>query len=111
VPDPSALQKLEDLQGRLQSRESIVHFSHCGASLLAAIIFAGASGKLFWDSNRFPWLAWLAAALTLFLVTYSVRRYWKGQRALASELKEFEDLKALRRTLSLDDPSALLPRQ
>ena len=89
----------------------MVHFAHCGASLLAAIIFAGAAGKLFWDSNKFPWLGWIATALTLFLVAYSVRNYRKGQRALTSELKEFEDLKALRRMLSLDDPSALLPRQ
>jgi len=103
------IQQLEQLQRELESRSSVRHFAHFGVSLVMAMILAGASGKLFWDSIRTPVLGWAAAVLSISAVVYSVSHYRRGKRALEAELARFETLKGLRRTLGLDDPSALLP--
>jgi len=105
-----ARQQLERVQKELEARESTIHFAHAGVSLLFALILAGASGKLFWDSIRLPILGILAAICSATLMVYSVRRYLRGQRALKWELQRYELLRTLRRSLRIDDPSALLPR-
>jgi hypothetical protein len=104
------MEELERLQRELATRESVLHFAQCGVSMVVALIFAGASGKLFWDSIRFPWLAYVAAAISVGAVGYSLLRYRRGCRTLRWELEHFAALKALRQSLRLDDPSALLPR-
>lgn len=102
--------ELERLQKELESRRSISHFAHAGISSLAAVIFAGAAAKLFYDSVRFPVLGAVAALVCVALSAYAARHYWKGKRLLRVELERFESLKALRRTLRIDDPSVQLPR-
>ena len=86
-----ARQQLERLQKELEARESTIHFAHAGVSLLFALILA-------------------AAVCSAALMVHSIRRYLRGQRALKWELQRYERLRALRRSLHIDDPSALLPR-
>ena len=105
-----ARQQLERLQKELEARESTIHFAHAGVSLLFALILAASAVKLFWDSVRLPILGILAALSSATLMVYSLRRYLRGQRALKWELQRYELLRALRRSLHIDDPSALLPR-
>jgi hypothetical protein len=102
--------QLEQLQERLATRHSILHFAHAGVSMIVALIFGSAAAKLFWDSEKVPVLGFVAAAVALGLLTYSGVRYAKGRRELAEELKRYGDLLELRRRLKLDNPSALLPR-
>lgn len=102
--------KLQQLQDGLSSRESTRHFAHAGIALIAAMIFAGASAKLFWDSLRTPILGFATATLALGLAIYSVVHYLRGRRDLRDELQRFASLQALRRTLNVDDPASLLPR-
>jgi hypothetical protein len=102
--------ELERLQKSLESRESTQFFAHAGVSSLAAIILAGAAAKLFWDSVRVPILGFVVSAVSLFLAVYAVSRYRKGKRVLKQEVAQFESLKALRRALQIDDPSAQLPQ-
>jgi hypothetical protein len=103
-----ATAELERLQKQLESRDSISCFAHSGVSFLAALILACASAKLFWDSVRVPILGFVTAAVSLILTGYAVRRYLKGRKMLKQELAQFESLKALRRVLCIDDPSAQL---
>jgi hypothetical protein len=105
-----ARQQLERLQKELEARESTIHFAHAGVSLLFALILAAAAVKLFWDSIRLPILGIAAAVCSAALMVHSIRRYLRGQRALKWELQRYERLRALRRSLHIDDPSALLPR-
>jgi len=109
-PLDDARVELERLQKELESRRSISHFAHAGISSLAAVIFAGAAAKLFYDSVRFPTLGAAAGAVCFALAAYAARQYWKGKRLLRVELERFESLKALRRTLRIDDSSIQLPR-
>jgi hypothetical protein len=102
--------ELERLQKELESRHSVGHFARTGIASLAALIFAGAAAKLFHDSVRFPILGVIASALCLGLGAYAVHQYRRGKRLLKIELARFESLKALRRTLRIDAPSAQLPR-
>jgi hypothetical protein len=102
--------ELEQLQRQLESRRSISHFAHAGISTLAAAIFAGAAAKLFYDSARFPILGAVASVICFALAVYAAGQYRKGKRLLRVELERFESLKALRRTLRIDDPSVQLPR-
>jgi len=102
--------QLERLQESLATRQSILHFAHTGVSFIIAMLVAGAAAKLFWDSARMPVVAFAGAAVSLGLVVYSLSRYSKGRRAMAEELKGFEELLELRRQLKLDNPSQLLPR-
>ncbi len=109
-PTDAQVQELERLQRELAARQSVLYFAQSGAALVFALILAGAAAKLFWDSLRTPILGRGAAALSVGFATWSVLRYRRGQRTLRSEVERFEALKALRRALRLDDPSALLPR-
>jgi hypothetical protein len=103
--------KLEVLQGELAARESTVHFAYAAIALVVALLASGATGKLFWDLPAGKsYLGIPAVCFTWLLVIYSLLRYRRGKRVLAVELGRFETLKALRHTLNLDNPSALLPR-
>jgi hypothetical protein len=105
-----ARQELERLQKELEARESTLHFAHAGVSFLFALMLAAAAIKLFWDSIRLPILGIAATGCAIGLLAYSGFRYWRGQRALRWELQRYEHLRSLRRSLNIDDPSALLPR-
>jgi hypothetical protein len=102
--------QLERLQESLAARQSVLHFAHTGVSLIVAMLLAGAAAKLFWDSVRVPWVAFLAAGVSLGLAFYALSHYTRGRKALAEELKRYADLLELRRQLKLDNPSQLLPR-
>ncbi|WP_217911178.1 MULTISPECIES: hypothetical protein [Myxococcus] len=102
--------QLDQLQESLSIRQSTTHFAHTGVATLAALMFAGAAGKLFYDSLRTPLLAWGVTLLALGLLGYALRRYLVGRRVLADELTRFQTLLELRSQLRLDDPAALLPR-
>ncbi|WP_164019604.1 hypothetical protein [Pyxidicoccus trucidator] len=102
--------QLDQLQESLSVRQSTTHFAHSGISTIAALLIGGASGKLFYDSLRTPFLAWGAALLSLGLLVYALRNYVAGRKVLVEELKGYETMLELRRQLRLDDPSALLPR-
>lgn len=104
------MKQLEALQRELEARMSTFHFAHAAVSLGVGLVLAGGAGKLFWDSIRLPLLGVAAAAISLGCLGYSLFRYARGQSCLRVELERFESLKALRRSLRLDDPSALLPR-
>jgi len=103
-------QELERLQKELEARESTLHFAHAGVSFLFALMLAAAAVKLFWDSIRLPILGIVAAGCSFGLLAYTAFRYLRGQRALKWELQRYEHLRSLRRSLNIDDPSALLPR-
>lgn len=105
-----ARQELERLQKELEARESTMHFAHAGVSFLFALMLAAAAVKLFWDSIRLPILGFVAALCSVGLLTYSAFRYLRGQRVLRWEMQRYEHLRSLRRSLNIDDPSALLPR-
>src|SRR5262249_54439324 len=96
----------------LASRASTVHFAHAGVSTVAALIFSGASAKLFWDArNSLQFgLGVMAAALAFGLLSYAAFRYTRGRRLMREELDRYALFQALRRRLGLDDPSVLLPR-
>lgn len=103
--------KLEVLQAELAARESTLHFAHAAVALVVALLASGATGKLFWDlPGGKLYLGVPAVCFTFLLVIYSLVRYRRGMRVLAVELGQFEALKALRHTLNLDNPAALLPR-
>ncbi len=106
-----AQRQLEQVQGELAARRSTLHFAHAAVSLVVGLLLAGATGKFFWDMPEEKQLFGLpgVAAIAVLLV-YAAVRYRRGMQALDSELSRFETLKALRRELRLDDPSALLPR-
>ncbi len=102
--------ELERLQKKLEARQSTMHFAHSGIALLAAVILAGVAAKLFWDSLQPPVLGIASAVLSAALVFYGTYRYVTGSRFLKEELRNYELLRALRRSLNIDDPSALLPQ-
>lgn len=102
--------ELERLQKKLEARQSTMHFAHSGIALLAAVILAGVAAKLFWDALWPPLLGITSAVLSAALVFYGTYRYVTGSRFLKEELRNYELLRALRRSLNIDDPSALLPQ-
>ena len=102
--------ELERLQKKLEVRQSTMHFAHSGIALLAAVILAGVAAKLFWDSLRPPPLGIASALISAVLLLYGTYRYVTGSRFLKEELRNYELLRALRRSLNIDDPSALLPQ-
>jgi hypothetical protein len=106
---PELEQQLEQLQAELSTRSSTFHFAHAGVSMVFALIVAGAAGKLGWDSKHL-WAAFAVAVLSVALWAYGLVHYQIGKAHLRRELERFEVLKSLRRTLHLDDPSALLPQ-
>lgn len=101
--------EFEQLQRELSVRQSTTCFAQAAVSLIVALIVSGAAAKLFWDSARVPYLGFVAAAVSLGLAAWSVRRYLSGRSHLRQELQRFDRLQALRRSLGLDDPAALLP--
>jgi hypothetical protein len=102
--------ELERLQKKLEVRQSTMHFAHSGIALLAAVILAGVAAKLFWDSLWPPLFGIASAAMSAALLLYGTYRYVTGSRFLKEELRNYELLRALRRSLNIDDPSALLPQ-
>ncbi|HYO59160.1 hypothetical protein [Archangium sp.] len=103
-------EQLARLQEALSTRQSTLLFAHAGVSFVLAFILGGATGKLFWDSARAPYVAWLGLAVTLGLAVYGLMRYRQGRTVLADELVRYETMLELRRRLGLDNPTALLPR-
>ena len=103
-------EQLDRLQGALATRQSTLLFAQAGLSSIAALIFGGATAKLFWDSLHTPYLAWGGLVLSLGLFLYALGRYRRGRTVLADELVRFEAMLELRRRLGLDNPAALLPR-
>ncbi len=108
----SSRAELDTLQARLASRASITHFAHASVALLLGLIASGAAGKAFWDLMKRDMSDYAVPimALAALLFAYGGVRYVLGRRALAVELVDFDQLKILRSSLRLDDPSALLPR-
>ena len=102
--------QLERLQAELSTRQSTLLFARAGVATMVGLIFGGASVKLFIDSAKVPYLGFVATAVALGLFAFAAVSFARGRRALRQELARFEELKALRRALRLDDPSALLPR-
>lgn len=103
-------EQLERLQEALSTRQSTLLFAHAGVSFVVSVILGCATAKLFWDSARAPYVAWLGLAATVGLFVYGLARYRKGRTVLADELVRYETMLELRRRLRLDDPSALLPQ-
>ena len=107
-PDQS---RFAELQKRVYSRISVLHYAHAAVSGLIAVIIAGAAAKMAWDYtlDEMPWtlgVIGVAAAL----VIYSLVRFLFGRRAMKFELGLFEELQSLRTRLGYDQPSSLLPQ-
>lgn len=111
-------QELERLQAQLSARRSIVHYAHAAVAVLAALILASAFVKLYVDQDRL--VGWgnstyratghgllLAGGASLL---YAAVRAVLGRRWMRREAEQYARLLTLRKTLKLDDPSALLPR-
>ncbi|MFY0576086.1 hypothetical protein ACN28S_18530 [Cystobacter fuscus] len=103
-------EQFDRLQEALSTRQSTQLFAHAGLAFIAALILGGATGKLFWDSTRAPYVAWLGLLATVGLLVYGLLRLSKARTVLADELARYATMMELRRQLRLDDPSALLPR-
>lgn len=103
--------QLERIQAELASRASVHHFAHAAVSLLAAIIAGGSAARMASEGQNVPagWAIGVACAAVV-LLGYSFVRGLLGAFRLQEERKQFQALKALRRALRLDDPSALLPQ-
>ena len=111
VEDPSAARaELDRLQSGLADRRSIVHFARSGVAVVVAMIFACAAAKLFWDSAKLPYLGIAASVFALAAAIYSLVQHRRAKRLRDDENARFAKLQALRRSLHLDDPAALLPR-
>jgi hypothetical protein len=95
--------KLERLQLELAARSSTTHFTHASISLVGALALGLGS---FHPSP----VGGALGPLSLALALYGSVRFLVGRHRLKWELERFEALKDLRRTLKLDDPSALLPQ-
>ena len=102
---------MEQLQLALSARQSTRSFAQFAVALAVALIVAGAAGKLSWDARGFPYFGLAAAVAAGAIAVWSLRCYRRGMAELRVELERFERWQALRRSLGLDDPSALLPRQ
>ena len=102
---------LDQLQTELATRASTHHFARAGVSIVAALIVAVAAAKLCWDSPKHYWIGLSVGAVAVALWIRGTLYYRLGKRLLCREIERFELLKSLRRTLGLDDPSALLPQQ
>jgi uncharacterized membrane protein len=107
--DPNT--ELERLQELLASRQSTSYFARFAIGLAVAMIVAGAAGKLSWDAPGLPYFGIAAALVAGTLAGWAIRCYRRGMVELKVELERFERWQALRRSLGIDDPSALLPRR
>ena len=103
-------EQFDRLQEALSTRQSTELFAHAGAAFIVALILGGATGKLFWDSVRTPYLAWAGLVATLGLIVFGVLRLGRARAVLADELARYATMLELRRQLGLDNPSVLLPR-
>lgn len=103
--------QLERIQAELASRASVHHFAHSAVSFLASMIAGGSAARMASDTQQIPagWAIALAA-VAVALLGYSFARALLGSFRLQEERRQFIALKALRRALRLDDPSALLPQ-
>ena len=103
--------RFDVLQAELKSRRSVFHFAHAAVSLLIAVITACTGAKYFWDYELedVPTLGALVGAAAVLFV-YGFVNWALGNKALKRELTLFSEMKGLRQSLGLDDPSALLPR-
>src|SRR4051812_40108166 len=106
-PPVTASTDLAALQARLASRRSISHFAHAAISLLIAVVLSCAIAKLYWDDGEAD-VPWFVSATVLYI--YGITRWMLGRRALREEVALFDQMRALRSSLSLDDPAQLLPR-
>jgi hypothetical protein len=103
-------EQFDRLQEALSTRQSTELFAHAGGAFIVALILGGATGKLFWDSTRTPYVAWLGLLVTVGLLVYGLLRLSKARTVLADELARYATMMELRRQLGLDNPAALLPR-
>ena len=101
--------EFERLQGELASRQSITCYSKAIVACVAALILGGGTLKLFIDSDRAPYVAWLGSLLVLGLFTFAALQALRGRRAMRDEDVRYQRMMELRQRLELDDPSALLP--
>ncbi len=106
---PELHAELETLQSELSARASTQQFAHAGISILVAMMIGAAAIKLFVDSVKLPYFGILAAAVSVGLALYAVAQYFRGLKSARLEQERFERMQGIRRTLGIDDPSALLP--
>lgn len=102
---------MEQLQAALSARQSTRSFAQFAIALAVAVIVAGAAGKLSWDAKGFPYLGIAAGLVAAGITAWAVRCYRRGMSELKLEIERFERWQALRRSLGIDDPAALLPRR
>jgi hypothetical protein len=98
------------MQDELSTRRSTNFFARAAISLVASSIFAGAAVKLFWDSVRLSYLGLGSTVVFAALAWYGVWQYRTGKKWAKEEQEKFVALQTLRRKLSLEDPSDLLPQ-
>lgn len=101
--------EFERLQGELASRQSITCYSKAIVACVVALILGGGTLKLFIDSARAPYVAWLGSLLVLGLFTFAAIQTARGRKAMRDEDVRYRRMMELRQQLELDDPSALLP--
>lgn len=101
--------ELEQLQGELETRQSITCYSKAIVACVVALILGGGTLKLFIDSARAPYVAWIGSLLVLGLFTFAVVQTLRGRKAMRDEDVRYRRMMELRQLLNLDDPSALLP--
>lgn len=105
--DPS--RELQRIQEELSIRRSTSFFARAGISFVGAFMFAGTAIKLLWDSSRISYLGIGSAFIFIALAWYGFFQYRAGKRWAQEEEMKYVRLLSLRRELSLEDPSALLP--
>lgn len=90
---------------------STLHYAHAAVSFVfGGMMLAAAAVVSRSPGDVPPALDLLSGAAGLGLWGYALVRGALGRRAQVREQERFEVLKALRRELNLEDPSALLPR-
>jgi hypothetical protein len=104
--------ELDRLQAELAARSSTLHFAHAAVTTMTGLMALGASLLLRFTPaiEDKTTQAAVAGAIAVVLLGYAMVRFWVGRLRQRQELHKFEHLKALRRELNLEDPSALLPR-
>jgi tellurite resistance protein TehA-like permease len=90
---------------------STLHYAHAAVSFIFGGMALAAAALMEQGSGEIQQRAGILVAVAgLGLWAYSLVRVALGRRAQVREQERFEVLKALRRELNLEDPSALLPR-
>jgi hypothetical protein len=95
---------------RLSVRASTFHFAHAAVALFLSTIFGGAAWKLSLDVEYAwaPSLVLPAAIVSALAFVYGVTRLAMGRSVLTGEVREFEQLRALRSQLKLDEPNTFV---